>query len=274
MVIPGPTWPVRTAARLTGSVLTRWLRQPMGYDAFLRRGVGVAWAVPTEAARPLLLPGLALDVHVDDTGREWALVTAVATELEGLRPRGLPFTVGRPRQVMLHYGVLATLAVPRGRPMRGVRPLVVCSDDPMSVLGANLTSRRSNRRADVRLSEPSSRQVELHVSSSGGAADLHLTVDRDDAALPPTSVFADLRTARRFAVPPSRSFDEDPDGVVVVEVLGEGYDPEPVGVQVCASTFFERGPLAGVEARLSSAWYLGARDLRWRAGQLYPAEDG
>nr|WP_269449948.1 DUF2071 domain-containing protein [Auraticoccus cholistanensis] len=233
----------------------------------------LTWAVPPGPARALLPAGLGLDTHRGTDGREWALLAATVAEVEALRPRGTPRSAGRPRHVTVDYRLFATLAVRRGRTVRGMLALAGQSDDPLAVLGANLTSRGGRRRVDARV-ERTPRRLRISVGSGDGSADLEVVADLDGTArpgtdaLPERSVFAGPRTARRFG-PLPRTFLPDPAGVVVVEAAPDLPPPAAVAVAVPRATFLEHGPLAGVEHRLSAAFLSVDVDQTWGPGRLH-----
>lgn len=266
--LPVPTWPLRLAGRTAGAGLTRLQRHPLAMDVHFVHSLVLTWAVPPAAVRSALVPGLELDTHRDAEGREWAFVAAALVQLAGLRPHGVPRPLGGRRQVMVGYRVFTTMRTPRGRLMRGLRILGSQATDPLTVLGANLTTRYHYRRARARCRQDGD-QLRFEVSSPDGSADLDVTARLDRTELPPDSVFADARTARRFAGPLPYTFSPDPNGIVVVKASREEWTPRPVQVEVARASFLDHGLLAGVPARLSNAFHVGDLDYGWRSGELH-----
>lgn len=280
VAVPPPTWPLRAAARLAGRGLTRLQRHPLALDVHFHHSLVLTWAVPPEAVADVLVPGLALDTHVDGSGREWAFVAAALVELEDLRPHGVPPSLGGPRMVMVGYRVFTALQLPgsgprmtRGRTLRGLRIVASQSTGWASVLGANLTTRYHYRKVDARVGSDGE-ELRFAVTSDDGTADLDVTAHLGQERLPAGSVFADARTARRFAGPLPYTFSPDPEGVVVVRSRRDSWQPRAVAVDVARATFLEHGRLAGVECRLSNAFHVADVDYGWRAGELHRTRGG
>jgi hypothetical protein len=115
------------------------------------------------------------------------------------------------------------------------------------------------------------RMLHLEVKTASPEADVQLTADISNlsAALPETSPFADVETARRFAGPLQFTFDYDSDSnsIVVVEGRRSNWQPQPVFVRVERMTFFRAAPFKGYRPLLASAFYLSDVPYRWERGR-------
>lgn len=242
---------------------------PFAVEAFFRRSLVLAYAVPAPTLAPLLGPGLALDTYDD-----WGFLAIALVETEKLRPRGLPRSFGR--DFFLSGYRIFTRFVRRGKPpLRGLRILRSDTDRASMALLGNVFTQYRYCRAEVDVLERPD-QLEVRVRTPAREADLHVVADLSSmpASLPEGSPFRSMQDARAFAGPLPYTFSYDPAAkkMVVVKGLRRAWDPSPVRVDVREASYLERAPFRGADVRLANAFFVREIPYAWKAGTLEDVE--
>ncbi len=249
------------------SVLYALKRHPFPVVAHFQFSLVLTYALPRATLERLLPPGLTLDSF-----GEFGFVAAALVQTQGLRPAFLPPLFGQDF-FLTGYRIFARYRTPEGRHLRGLRILRSDTDRAFMALSGNLLTHYRYHRAKVGMIETSAR-LEVQVrSDEGGAADLHVIVDRGGTAeLPAGSVFSTLEEARRFAGPLPFTFDYEPETQSVIRVKGvrSRWDPKAVGVQVLESAFVTGAQFQGATPILSSAFLIEDVPYRWERGIRAP----
>lgn len=244
-------------------------RHPMAMSTHFAHSLVLTYALPAEALRQLVPPGLELDTYPrGEKGVEYGFVAAALVDTRALRPAFLPARLGRDF-LLTGYRVFTRFRTPGGRTMRGLRILRSDTDARLMRLGGNLFTRYNYRLAHIS-SRATDGTLEFRVDSADGHADLLVRADLHSAPapLPPHSPFADARAARRFAGPLPYTFEYEPQtrSVIVVKAFRTQWDPQPVCVDVRRLTFFDNGPLAGTRPVLANAFHVAGVDYGWHRG--------
>lgn len=240
-------------------------RHPFGVEAFFRRSLVLTYAVPASSLGALVGPGLEADVHDG-----WGFVAIAMVDTRSLRPRGFPEWLGRDF-FLSGYRVFARFARPGKQTLRGLRILRSDTNRRFMASAGNLFTHYNYLLAAVDLTHDE-RRLEIQIRTPSGEADLHVVADLASrpAPLPEGSPFRSMDDARSFAGPLPYTFDyERATGkMVVIKGLRRVWDPQPVRVDVLEATYFDRGPLAGLERRLANAFYLEGVPYAWKPGVL------
>jgi hypothetical protein len=245
----------------TGSPRVRLRRHPVAVRATLRECVTLTYALPADALRPLLPPGLELDT-VGDT----AFVAVALVQTERLRPDGVPPALGG-SFFLGGYRVFTRFRTADGRTLRGLRILRSDTDRTMMALGGNLLTHYHYQRCRACITAIDD-GIAFAVQTPDGAGDLDLRVTFGDAVLPPGSPFASLREARRFAGPLPFTFDYEAEthSIVAIEARRTNWRPAPVTVDVRALAFFDQPAFAGCTPQLAAAFHVRDVDYHWLRG--------
>jgi hypothetical protein len=240
-------------------------RHPFGVEAFFRRSLVLAYALPKDALLAVVGPGLELDAY-----DEWGFLAIAMVETRGLRPRGFPKWLGR--DFFLSGYRIFTRFVRPGKPtLRGLRILRSDTDRSVMATFGNIFTHYHYRVADVEVTGDEGR-LEIRIRTPNQEADLHVVADLTNrsASLPKGSPFRSMADARSFAGPLPYTFDYERQSgkMVVIKGLRKAWEPEPVEVEVKEATYFSNGPLAGATARLASAFYLEGVPYSWKPGVL------
>jgi hypothetical protein len=238
-------------------------RHGLPIRAQLRASLVLAYAVPENALRPMLPPGLELDVY-----RGFGFLAIAMVETHDLRPAFLPAVCGL-NFFLAGYRIFTRYRTRGGRTLRGLR--IIRSDTnrgSMCTFG-NLLTHYGYEFSRCRL-----RRMEniyfLEICSPRGDADLRVEADviNEPAAPPPGSPFLDHREARKFAGPLPFTFDYEPetDSIIRVEGVRREWNPRPVSVTVHRNTFIEREPFRSAGATLANAFYLENVPYSWKPG--------
>lgn len=245
---------------------TRLRRHPVSIEATLRDCVTLTYALPAGVLRPLLPPGLELEVV-----RDCGFVAVALVRAESLRPAALPAACGQDF-FLAGYRVF-TKAHVGGRTLRGLRILRSDADRWAMVTGGNLLTHYNYRRCDATMR---THDGELHISvrAHHGSIDLDVRVKREAETLPPGSPFTSVREARRFAGPLPFTFDYEPEthSIVAIRATRAGWQPRLVDVDVNRINFFDAPPFAGCAPVLAAAFRVEDVAYRWERGVVYPLE--
>lgn len=243
-------------------------RHPVAITCAFEHSLVLSWAVPADILASLVAPGL----EVDRTDDGWGLVAVAVVQVRDLRPRGLPAVAGR-RFTLVGYRIFVRHRDRTGRLRRGLHIIRSDTDRRAMAVGGNLLTHYRYRLADIAVEEQDG-LLGVRVSSGGGDADLDVVahLDAAPAPLPPSSPFADLRAARRFAGPLPWTFDHEPETGSIVMVHGRrsSWSPHPVAVDVHRCTFFDAPPFVGADVRLANAFHLEGIEYGWDRGICVP----
>jgi hypothetical protein len=231
--------------------------------AHFRFSLVLTYALPSPVLRPLLPPGLTLD--------EWqghGFVAIALVQTEALRPVWVPEFCGQDF-FLAGYRVFARHRRRDGRMLRGLRILRSDTDRWLMARAGNFLTHYNYRHSKVDWNSDGE-QLHIEITSPGALADLALTADLLEPAppLPERSVFRNAREARRFAGPLPFTFDYEPEthSMILIEGVRRNWHPRLVRVSVRRNTFIEQAPFNGVEARLSSAFYVAGIPYCWKRG--------
>ncbi len=242
-------------------------RHPFAVEAFFRRSLVLAYAVPASALTDLLDPGLELDTY-DDYG----FLAIALVQTERLRPQGFPSLLGR-NFFLSGYRIFTRFVRPGKPTLRGLRILRSDTDRRMmSVLG-NVFTHYNYHRADVSMSATAS-QLDVTIRTPGREADLRVTADLSarPAALPETSPFRSLQDSRNFAgpLPFTFSYNKHAKKMVIIKGIRKVWTPEPVRVTVHEASYLLAPRFK--DARLANAFYLENVPYLWKPGTLESLE--
>lgn len=241
-------------------MLHRLRRHPFAVSAHFRHSLVVAYAVPANALEPLLPPTLKPDRH-----GELGLVAAAFVQTEDMRPSFLPPALGLDF-FLGGYRIFVRVA---GRPsLRGLYIIRSDTDHKLLTFLGNLFTSYRYRTVDV---DSRREKGTLEIQIRPGVQ-ISADLSRRPGPLPPSSPFASLEDARRFAGPLPYTFHHEPETGQLLSVRGirSSWNPEPVAVEVDELAFFSE--LFGDEATLANAFYVEDIDYRWERGRLISPE--
>jgi hypothetical protein len=242
-------------------VTYRLRRHPISVSAHFRHSLVLAYALPAGVLEPLLPPTLEPDRHGD-----LGFAAAAFVQTERMRPSFLPPALGLDF-FLGGYRIFVRVA---GRPsLRGL--YIIRSDTDrrlLTVFGNALTSYRYRTvDASCRCEDGT-----LEILVRPGVR-ISADLSRRPAPLPPSSPFASLTEARRFAGPLPYTFHHEPETGLLLSVRGvrSSWNPEPVSVEIRELAFFTAERF-GEEPTLANAFYVGGIDYKWERGKLLAAE--
>jgi len=242
-------------------------RHPIPIEAFFRYSLVLTYAFPQEVLAPLLPHGLTLDSY---EGNAFLAIALVQTE--GLRPVGLPRFCGR-NFFLSGYRIFSRYQRQDGKVLRGLRILRSDADSALMVWSGNLLTHYRYSKC-VAETQQSSRTLEILITTPKAQADLSVRafIDKEADALPSTSPFPDLKTARHFAGPLPFTFDYEPEShqMVIIEGVRTNWKPKPVYVEVERCTFLDQLPFATIPVRLANAFFIESIPYRWKRGIVAP----
>lgn len=244
-------------------------RHPIPVVAHFEHCLVLTYALPADALRPLLPPGLELDTYGPEGGLGFVAVALVQTR--GLRPAGFPELFGQDF-FLSGYRIFTRFRTPGGHTLRGLRILRSDTDRRRMAFSGNLLTHYNYRfaRVDFRAERD---QLHVCITTPGNEANLDVVAElsESDAKLPADSCFATERDARRFAGPLPYTFDYEAPTHSIIAIRGRRreWHPRLVGAQVRRATFFDRPPFVDVERRVVSAFYLANIPYRWDRGVRY-----
>ena len=253
-LVPGP-WSFRARLR----------RHPISIQAHFRHCLTLTYALPADALRPLLPPGLELDT-LDGHG----FVAVALVQTESLRPAGLPRAVGQDF-FFAGYRVFTRFRTPEGRVLRGLRILRSDTDRTRMMVGGNLLTHYNYHRCEATV-DASGARLRVAVRTPDRTGDLDVTADLSDAALPDGSPFPSPRHARRFAGPMPFTFDyeQETHAIVVIKANRTNWSPAAVRVDVGHISFFDQPVFAACTPVLAAAFHVPDVDYRWERGVHVP----
>jgi hypothetical protein len=228
----------------------------------------LTFAFPPEVLKPLVPPGLSLDLYHASNGTAHAFVAVGVVSALALRPAGLPEVCGR-NFLLTGYRLITRFPTPSGRAMRGLKIVRSDTSSTAMALFGNMLTRYHYRLADITMAVDQS-QLTARVQSRDGEADLEVIADLASAPapLPEGSPFESVADARRFAGPLPYTFDYErrSNSVIVVKAFRNEWRPEAVAVQVPRVTFFDQPPFNTVAPVLANAFHVSNVDYGWEPG--------
>lgn len=238
-------------------------RHGVPIKAQLKASLVLAYAIPEHILRPLLPPGLTLDVY----GGCGFLAIAMV-EARNLRPAFLPTSFGLDF-FLAGYRIFTRYQTRGGRTLRGLRILRSDTDRRSMRMFGNLLTHYSYELSQCRLRRADG-TYSVEICSLRGDADLRVEADiaNEAGTPPPGSPFPNLREARKFAGPLPFTFDYEPQthSIIRVEGVRQDWNPRPVCVKVHRNTFLEREAFRSAGATLANAFYLEDVPYSWKPG--------
>jgi uncharacterized protein YqjF (DUF2071 family) len=261
----GLGWFAAVAPAPQVGIATRLRRHPFAVNAHFDHCLTLTYAVPADVLRPLLPPGLELDVK-----GEHGFVAVALVQTRSLRPAGLPALVGQDF-FLAGYRVFAKFRTPAGTAIRGLRILRSDADRALMVAGGNLLTHYNYHRCDAS-TELSADSMAVRVRTFDGGGDLVVRAGLSEGALPPGSPFKSIREARYFAGPLPFTFDYEAEthAIVAIGATRSIWRPTPVAVEVERISFFDQAAFAGCTPTLAAAFHVANIDYRWEKGMHYP----
>jgi hypothetical protein len=252
---------VQAALRLR----VRLRRHPFAVQAHFRECLTLTYALPPDILRPLLSPGLELEMA---GGHGFIAVALVQTQ--ALRPAGMPAAVGQDF-FLAGYRIFTTFRTPGGRRLRGLRILRSDANRARMVSGGNLLTHYNYHRCAATVDTAGAR-IRIAVSTADHAGDVRVTADLSKPALPAGSPFASVGEARRFAGPLPFTFDFEAEtgAIIAIQATRTAWRPAPVSVEVEHLAFFNQPVFAGCAPVLAAAFHVSNIDYRWERGVRYP----
>jgi hypothetical protein len=238
-------------------------RHHLPIEAHFDWSLAVVWSWPEEQLAPLCGPGLELDTYEGN-----AFVALALVKTRGLRLKGLPRAFGSDF-VLAGFRLFTRYTTREGRRLRGLKILGGGADSMGMTLLGSIMTHYQYRHLRIEVMETPDR---LGIVMSGGH---HLRVvaetspEREPTSPPASSVFPDLRTARRFAGPMPYTFDYEAEthSMIRVEGVRREWHPRPVEIAIEANSFFDEGFFAGIgPGRLANAFLVRGVDYEWRRG--------
>jgi len=244
-------------------MLHRLKRHGVPIKAHLKASLVLAYAVPEDVLRPMLPPGLELDVY-----RGFGFLAIAMVETQDLRPAFLPAACGL-NFCLAGYRIFTRYRTQGGRTLRGLRILRSDTNRRSMCTVGNLLTHYGYELSDFRILRTDNTYF-VEIRSSRGDADLRVEADllNEPAAPPPGSPFPDHREARKFAGPLPFTFDYEAEthSIIRVEGVRREWSPRPVSVMVHRNTFFEREAFRSAGAILANAFYLENVPYSWKPG--------
>jgi hypothetical protein len=249
-----PPWNLRARLR----------RHPIPIKAHFDQCLTLTYALPADALRPLLPPGLELD---ELRGHGFVAVALVQTR--SLRPAGFPQPLGQDF-FLAGYRVFVKFRTPDGRTLRGLRILRSDTNERRMVVGGNLLTHYNYHRCDAMV-DATARDLSVVVRTPDGRGDIDLTASIGRLRLPIGSPFQSVREARHYAGPLRFTFDYEPEthAMVAIEATRTNWKPTPVDVDVRRMSFLDDHTFGGVAPILASAFQVNDIEYRWERGVHY-----
>jgi hypothetical protein len=265
----GAAWYAADPA-IFGGLRARLRRHPFAIDAHFDHVVALTYALPADVLRPLLPPGLELETVGDD-----GFVAVALVQTRDLRPAGWPRALGQDF-FLAGYRIFTRFRSSDGRTRRGLRILRSDTDRRRMAAGGNLLTHYNYHRCRAGIVADGD-ELHIVVTTPDGAGDLDVragsgdvwvSASCPDSMLPPSSPFASVREARRFAGPLPFTFDYEAAtrSIVAIEARRTNWTPVPVNVEVREIGFFDQPPFAGCTPRLAGAFRVTDVDYHWNKG--------
>jgi hypothetical protein len=212
-------------------------------------------SAPRDRLTHLVAPGLFLDTF---DGQGFLAVACVQTRR--LRPAGVPAFAGIDF-FLAGYRLFVTRER-GGRTRRGLQILGSETDKWLMAAAGRVFTHYGYRRTAVDVSGAGERR---RIATSSG---LVLEADCGHAELPPSSVFTNWESARRYAGPMPFTFAPEGNAIVSVEGRRGHWKPRPVALVDVRVPFLDR--LVGAPAPPAAAFLVEHVDYRWERGVREP----
>jgi hypothetical protein len=250
-------------------MLTALKRHPFGVEAFFKRSLVLAYALPKDVLQPLLGPGLVVDAYED-----FGFLAIALVQTEHLRPKGFPKAFGR-SFFLSGYRIFTRFNRPGKQSLRGLRILRSDTDRRAMTLLGNVFTHYNYSLADVTVGH-AEEQLHITVRTPNQEADLDVTADLASrpAPLPEGSPFRTMQEAEQFVGPLPYTFDHEAatGRMVMVKGLRQAWDPKPVHVTVREASYLQHPQFGGVAPRLANAFYVHDIPYAWKSGEVVPIE--
>jgi hypothetical protein len=252
-IAAGSRWPLALRARLQ--------RHPVPVEAHLEDCLALTYALPPDALRRLLPPGLALD-----TFGGYGFVAVALVQTRRLHPAWLPAGCGQDF-FLAGYRVFVRFRTTDGRTLRGLFILRSDADRRAMVAGGNLLTHYNYHRCHAAIDE-SAHHLHVAVTAPDSIGTLDVSADLRDATLPAGSPFSTVRDARRFAGPLPFTFDyeRESNAIITIAATRSAWRPAPVAVDVRRLAFFDQPAFDGCTPILAAAFHVKDIDYRWERG--------
>jgi Uncharacterized conserved protein (COG2071) len=242
-------------------------RHGVPIKAHLASSLVLAYALPEDVLKPLLTPGLELDMF-----RGFGFLAIAMVQTRELRPAFLPPAFGL-NFFLVGYRIFTRYRTPEGRTLRGLRILRSDADRRSMRVFGNLLTHYGYELSRCRVLQTEN-DYRVEICTPHGSADLKVeaNIAIEPESPPPGSPFADLREARKFAGPLPFTFDYEPQthSIIRVEGVRRAWNPRPVSVQVQRNTFLEKEPFRSAKPILANAFYLENVPYSWKPGIREP----
>lgn len=244
-------------------------RHPWSITARFDWSLALVYSVPWEVVAGLLPPGLSPDLHEDQ-----AFVAAAFVQTRNLRPIWAPSCLSQDF-FLAGWRAFVRARLPDGRTVRGLYILASDTDSRFMAASGRLLTHYDYRKVAVE-SLRQRDQLALTIRDCEGGLLVDLSAQLEPATAPPvTSIFRDLRVARRFAgpMPFTFSYEEQTDSLIVVEGARQHWEPRPVDVHVRCLDRFQRPPFVIHEELppLANAFWVEDVVYFWKRGRRIPA---
>jgi uncharacterized membrane protein YtjA (UPF0391 family) len=252
-VAAGSRWPFTLRARLQ--------RHPVPIAAHLEDCLALTYALPPDALRRLLPPGLVLD-----TFGGYGFVAVALVQTRRLRPAGLPEGCGQDF-FLAGYRVFVRFRTTDGRMLRGLFILRSDADRRAMVAGGNLLTHYNYHRCHAVVDE-SAERLRVAVTTPDSIGSLDVSADLMNATLPAGSPFSTVREARRFAGPLPFTFDyeRESNAIIAIRATRTAWRPALVAADVRRIAFFDQPIFDGCTPILAAAFHVKDIDYRWERG--------
>jgi hypothetical protein len=221
--------------------------------------------VPAPFLRPLLSPGLELDMAAG-----YGFVAVALVQADALRPAGMPAALGQDF-FLAGYRIFTTFRAPGGRRLRGLQILRSDANRAPMVTGGNLLTHYNYHYCTASI-EAAGDRIRIAVDTTDHGGDLRVTADMSTHVLPAASPFGSVREAMRFAGPLPFTFDFEPEthAIVAIQATRANWRPTPVAADVERLSFFDQPAFRGCTPILAAAFHVAGVDYRWERGVHYP----
>lgn len=238
-------------------------RHRVPIKAHLESSLVLAYALPEDALKPSLTPGLELDTY-----RGFGFLAVAMVQTRGLRPSFLPGAIGL-KFFLAGYRIFTRYRTLGGRKLRGLRILRSDTDRRSMQVFGNLLTHYGYELSRCR-TQRTQETYAVEIRTPDGGADLTVEANlaTEPGLPPPGSPFVDFREARKFAGPLPFTFDYERQthSIIRVEGVRQAWNPRPVSVRVERNTFLEKEPFRSARPILANAFYLENVPYSWKPG--------
>jgi hypothetical protein len=195
-------------------------------------------------------------------------VAMAYVDTQAMRPALLPAFLGKSFHLM-GFRIFTRYRTKAGQRLRGLYVLRSQVDKTFLSFTGNWLTHYNWNLAQFTISQ-SPESYQLNVTSRDQKGDLAVSFrwNEENPPLPAGSCFDSWSQARLYAGPMPYTFAYEPEtgSIVRVEGVRSDWHPKPVVAVVTQNSFLEKGPIAGTEARLVSAFHVENIPYRWKSG--------